>query len=395
MAEAIDEFVALTKSGRPGPKHIAGKYINQIEPELAAFITVKTVLDGISSQSPLATVAVGIGLRVEDELRFTTFEKENPGLFHTIKRDLTKRTNNRSWQRKVMVHSMNKAGITWDQWPESQRLHVGTKLVGLLIKATGLVSIQRRRYSPKKTRDIIEASADTMELITDRNARCELLSPAYLPMVVPPKDWTIPFDGGYFHLNVGPMVKTHNKNYLEELRNSIHQMPVVYDAINTVQRSGFKVNEDVLTVVREVWGRNLPQGKLPSREDEPIPNKPADIATNTDALQTWKRLASKVHISNSINRSKRLQSSKIIWVAEKFSGSKAIYFPHQMNFRGRVYAVPMFLHPQGCDLSKGLLKFSEGKPIDDARALGWLMIQGANSFGYDKCSFEDRVAWVE
>lgn len=54
----------------------------------------------------------------------------------------------------------------------------------------------------------------------------------------------------------------------------------------------------------------------------------------------------------------------------------------------------MFLNPQGNDLAKGLLTFAVGKPITNARALGWLMIHGANTFGEDKVALAERVDWV-
>jgi DNA-directed RNA polymerase len=64
-------------------------------------------------------------------------------------------------------------------------------------------------------------------------------------------------------------------------------------------------------------------------------------------------------------KSLRLQLVKILSVSESFEDEEAIYFPHQMDFRGRAYAVPMFLNPQGSDLAKGMLTFANGVPIDD------------------------------
>lgn len=66
-----------------------------------------------------------------------------------------------------------------------------------------------------------------------------------------------------------------------------------------------------------------------------------------------------------------------------------------MDFRGRLYPIPVLLQPQGSDLAKGLLHFARGKPITDDKALRWLMIQGANTYGYDKESYDKRVEWVK
>src|SRR5690606_30613222 len=71
----------------------------------------------------------------------------------------------------------------------------------------------------------------------------------------------------------------------------------------------------------------------------------------------------------------------------------AFFFPFQLDFRGRAYTMPSGLTPQGDDLAKGLLTFADAVPLGD-EGVDWLAIHGANSFGIDKVSFEERIAWV-
>lgn len=65
-----------------------------------------------------------------------------------------------------------------------------------------------------------------------------------------------------------------------------------------------------------------------------------------------------------------------------------------MDFRGRLYPIPVLLQPQGSDLAKGLLRFAEGKPVDE-NSIKWLQIHGANVYGYDKESYEKRIEWTK
>lgn len=65
-----------------------------------------------------------------------------------------------------------------------------------------------------------------------------------------------------------------------------------------------------------------------------------------------------------------------------------------MDFRGRLYPIPVLLQPQGSDLAKGLLRFAEGKPVDK-NSIKWLQIHGANVYGYDKESYEKRIEWTK
>lgn len=65
------------------------------------------------------------------------------------------------------------------------------------------------------------------------------------------------------------------------------------------------------------------------------------------------------------------------------------YFKHVIDFRGRIYTKSPVLTPQGCSLSRGLLKFSEGKEKDDK----WWAVHVANVFGV-RGSYDDRINWV-
>ena len=147
-------------------------------------------------------------------------------------------------------------------------------------------------------------------------------------------------------------------------------------------------------MARAVWENDLPLGKMPKGEKAELPTKPVDIATNKEALVVWKRQAVHVHSANAKRVSKRFRATQTLDLAFKFQDDEAIWFPHQLDFRGRIYPLPMFLNPQGNDLAKGLLTFAVGKPITNARALGWLMIHGANTFGEDKVALAERVDWV-
>ena len=48
----------------------------------------------------------------------------------------------------------------------------------------------------------------------------------------------------------------------------------------------------------------------------------------------------------------------------------------------------------GSDICRGLLKFSEKKPLGK-RGLYWLKVHLANLFGVNKVSFDARVAWAD
>lgn len=67
------------------------------------------------------------------------------------------------------------------------------------------------------------------------------------------------------------------------------------------------------------------------------------------------------------------------------------YYPHKMDFRGRIYPVPYWVHPQGPDISRSLLRFKHGSPLT-REGFDALMVYGANLWG-EKGTRDARRFW--
>lgn len=393
FVEAIIAFMDSGR-GRPGRHHIAIKYLEQVEPIVAAFLTTKAILDQISQRSKLTQAAMHVATYIEDEVRFGSWREENKAFIDKMVRSMQERGGHYGHMKKVLRGYEERNGREWKPWPASDKLHLGMKLIDLFIEATGLVT-RVDEYKHKNTEVYLAATEEALEWMKQRHDYLSLLSPYYLPTVIPPKPWDAPFGGGYHTeaLNAKlAVVKSNNQNYLAEL--GIRDLSEVYSALNSMQETRWKVNADVFEVLSHLWRYTDGMGVLPSPNPLPLPNKPADIEENEEARTAWKRAAAKVHHDNRILLSKQLQVSRTLSVAERFKDEEAIYFPHCMDFRGRAYAIPLFLNPQGPDYAKALLTFSDGVPLGKDGAF-WLAIHGANSFGEDKVPFNDRLKWVE
>lgn len=401
-AKAIREFVEEAKSGRAGRRHLAARYLEGIDPETVAYLTARVILDRVSAPAQLLQrVGTAVGRAIEDEVRFRTFEEVAADNYRMTERNLEKTSNTRH-RRRVLVFQMNRSGLEWEAWPDVDVVHLGVKLVELFIECTGLVEAVKA----DKSRYRVRPTAKTLEWFEQAHARHALLCPVYMPCVIPPKPWTSPLSGGYWTNAVRrqPLVKARSTGFLDELFNT--EMPEVYAAINAVQNTPWAINKRILEVADYMWKEGLGLGSvLPSRLGVDMPPKPAwltpefDVKTMTDEqkdqFKEWKGATTEAHTEKARQVSRRLQTDSILRVAERFAPEKAIYFPHSMDFRGRLYAIPSFLSPQGGDLAKGLLQFAEGKPLGTEVAAGWLAIHGANTYGFDKASLEDRIGWVE
>ncbi|MGH6909880.1 MAG: DNA-directed RNA polymerase, partial [Phenylobacterium sp.] len=394
VEEAVRGFQLEAASGKAGRRQTAAKYLTEIEPGVAAYLAMKTILDAVTEPRAEQRVAIMIGIAVEYELRFDHFEQQCKPLFRAIKERVNDVSQHDEYKRRVIVHAMNRFGVEWKSWDDRTRLLVGHKLLSLVIASTGIVAIEMRVTRRRRLNYVVPTPALSAEMQTI-TSRCELLTPAYMPTVVPPKPWTTVHDGGYHYLSRRySLVKTSEKHYLEELQNRLDQMPAVLTAVNAVQATAWKINTRVLEVMRHVWEHSQPHGGLPMREDKPLPTPPHDFKENEPARKAWKRAAHEIHVENHKTRSKRLQVAKTISVAERYTAFERLYFPHQLDFRGRMYAVPMFLNPQGADYARSLITFAEGKAIGTVEAARWFVIHGANLFGVDKVSFDARVDWT-
>lgn len=405
MVNAIEKFKSEAKSGKAGKKHTAVRYLNTLEAEAIALITVRTVFDGLSSQKKLVTVSREISTLIQDEISYRNFEQADR-IDHSYLVARVKDRNAAS-RRAVIHHNMRAREIEIEDWPLGDELKVGSKLIDLMIESTSTIRLGTVQYGEKKREKVIVPTPEVMDWLKEEDSRCSLMTPTYLPCVIPPKPWTSPFDGGYWTARVRRLrlMKGYSvtKEYLEELAE--HDLDNVYDAINAMQNTPWCINQQVLTVARELWQAGSTLGGIPDSDDIPAPPKPPfldqddypkDVWTDAEMKQfkEWKHGAADIYTLNLKNKSLRLQFVKVLHTAELFEQEAEIFFPHQLDFRGRVYAVPLFLNPQGSDLSKGLLTFANTVAIKDEEDANWLRIHGANVYGEDKCSLADRVQWV-
>lgn len=415
VAGAVTRFIEKAKSGGAGRRHIAVKYLEQVDPDVAAFIALRMVVDSLTGKKQLLqSVAVKIGKRIEDEVRFSQFKDTDA---RGYARALEKAKKGTTYHRKKATMSGYErrfAEESWTPWPDQDCLHIGTAMIDMILQ-TGLVEVGDQINSRRDTVKVLEPSAKIIDWIEREKDKIEIMHPQHMPMVVKPLDWTDPFNGGYLTHDAqgrNALVKTGNNNYLTELADHAPQMPMVFEAVNALQSTRWRINQRVYETINELWERGLPVGKLPDREDVsvcpcpscgqsiPLPKLNTRGSTehscfvDEEVLREWKREAYKLHSGNVSTRSKRLHLAKTLRIAETYSEYEAIYFPYQLDFRGRIYAIPSF-NPQGNDVTKGLLHFADGKAIEDGVAAGWLAIHGANVFGYDKASLEDRIEWVE
>ena len=392
LAEALADWIKLAKA-RPGRCHRAVSYYEMLPLDLTAALVARSVLDSISTAKKMTRCCMQAATILEDEVRFRAVAASDRGLWRELY-ERTKEYGGYATKRRHIVHGMNKAGHAFEAWPQPDKLQVGVVALDLMASSTGLIEIHTRMTMFGTRRTEVVATDSAMRWLKECHAKSEILTPMYLPCVEAPKDWETPVSGG-FHtdsLHKRALVKTSDLQYLTEVQEL--EMPRVYDSVNTLQRTQFVVNEKVADTMRHCWENNLDVGKLPLKDDEVVPDRPEDIATNAEARKVWRRSAAAIHDRNAQTRAERLAVAKVLNLADKFAGERLSYVA-QLDWRGRVYPTAYHLHPQGPDWVKSLLLFAEGDPLSTPDAVRWFKVAGANFMGMTKHTFAERVAWVD
>ena len=389
-AAAIREFVDRIKAGGAGRRPLALKLLDLAPAEEIAYLTGRVVVNSAAHRLTAQQTAFAIAAAVTDHAEMRNLKEANKAGFQGLLKE-NQRKSYSSKRRAAVRDIMEKEGAKV-ALSQNEQLSGGMKAIELFCEATGLFVME---LEPSRRGEVyvIRPTETVQGWLEKQHARCEILEPIHLPMVVRPRRWRSPFYGGYLTKRPGlRLVKQWNPAYHSELRHV--DMPAVYDAVNAVQDTPWRINRRVLDVMREVWDGGGSLGGLPLREDEPLPGKPADFETNAEAATRWKADAAATHQRNAHTLSKRLAVSQRLWIAQKFAEEEAIYFPHELDFRGRIYPIPVGgPHPQGEDSAKALLEFADGKPLGEAGGF-WLAVHLANLFGVDKVAFQDRLAWV-
>ena len=372
----------------------------RISCESAAVIILKVILSKLVKPEgiPITPMASAIGRTLEDEIRFGRIrDKEQEHFKKAIAGNLNKRAGvsyKKAYMQAVETSMLEQGQLedAWGTWSPTEAVHVGIKMLELVIQSTQLVEL--KRYGAGNAAadvEMVHLSDFWVKKMAQRGFSLAGIAPVYQPCVVPPKPWTGVVGGGYWAKGRRPLPLIRLGSKSAVARYEDVYMPEVYDAVNIIQNTPWKVNKKVLEVVNMVEKlNNTPIDDIPQME----PLKPEDYAGETeDELKAWKKAAAGIYRREKARQSRRLSLSFIVNQANKFSQFKAIWFPYNMDWRGRVYAVPMF-NPQGNDMQKGLLTLAVGKPIG-ADGFKWLKVHGANCAGVDKVTFEERIKWVE
>lgn len=398
LIEALTAFVDTDKPGFAGRIRVL---LARCSPEKAMYLAMQAVFNSFTHEAPLAGLATRIGRMVEDEVRFSRFQEMHGDYYDAIKKDFKRKgTKNYRYMHRVLTHKANEHHDHWIEWTVAERAEVGMKLVDVILQTTDLIEKKQFRQHGK-TRTLLVPTESARKWIEDHNEFAKFLFPDKMPCIVPPDEWTDLNQGGYYSpelRHATPMIKTGSKKHKQHVKDA--DLGPTMQALNALQAVSWEVNQEVLSTVQACWHANLRIG-MPQKEPIEIPPSPVarkkgeDLTPEEQELLTdWKHEAAELYTQEKERRSKSFQTARVVRLAAEYAHHSAFWYVWYADFRGRLYPTTSGFNPQGSDLAKGLLRFHASKPLGE-RGWYWFRVHGANRYGNDKISYDERVKWVD
>ncbi|GAV60087.1 RNA_pol domain-containing protein [Cephalotus follicularis] len=409
-------------------------YLDQLPADMMAVITMHKLMallmtgGGEHGCTKLVAACCSIGDAIEQEVRIHKFLEQTKGKKAGKNKGgeeggsdgvtkegekLRKKVTDLIKKHKLpAVRQIVKGHDDTKPWDQDTKAKVGSRLIELLMQTAFIQPPADHDSSP----DIRPAFVHTFKTLRKENRKsgrrygvivCDplvlkglertarhIVIP-YMPMLVPPVRWTSYDKGAYLFLP-SYVMRTHGAKQQREAvkRAPREQLDPVFEALDTLGTTKWRVNKRVLHIVDRIWNSGGRLADLVDRNDVPLPEK---TDTEDEALlRKWKWKTRSVEKENRERHSQRCDIELKLSVARKMKDEEGFYYPHNLDFRGRAYPMHPNLNHLGSDLCRGVLEFAEGRPLGKS-GLRWLKIHLANLYagGVDKLSHEGRVAFTE
>ncbi|KAF9405610.1 DNA-directed RNA polymerase [Podila epigama] len=400
-----------------------GPFLKLLSPDKLAIITILELLrlnnsGGIIEGMKSARALLAVGKAVESEYNAEQMvKKSNKALFDQRYSVHQLYGNGRLFNMAVRkVESKRTEAMyptDWTPvWPESTRAKVGSVLTTLLMDSA---KVQIPSYDPETNEKIVEeipafyhayqySKGQRVGVIKVHSKISEILSkepvstvihPRLLPMLVHPRPWMAYNDGGYLNAQSSIMRIRNCPQQYDYLRKAHEEGLLfrIYNGLDVLGKTRWAVNKKVLATVLEAWNSGKEFAKIPAAigmvEDLP---KPPDYETSTKARNKWLAENRQRKLDAKNYHSLRCDVNYKVEIARSFA-DEPMFFPHNLDFRGRAYPIPPLFNHLGNDLCRGLLQFDEAKPLGP-KGFTWLKIHLANLAGFDKHSLSARAQFT-
>jgi len=338
------------------------------------------------------------------------------------------------------------------EWSTAKRIQVGAALLQLLIDTAVIPGTKESAFQHKfvymkgkkgaglKRYGYIGLDPRLNDSIEELHSHVAMIHAKVLPMLAPPLPWISAGArgapaGGYLTVNADMM---RTKGRLREQTRALQEADLreLFQALNSASRTAWAVNSFVYDNVQKVFDDATELGEVPGLP-APVPTEenirhdllkdpdwpgrrshlgielgkrnpqfedfahreasdlgPTDEQAEILLTNEVKRLRERVKRDNANIHSMRCDLNLKLKIADQLRDRDAFYFPHNVDFRGRIYPISPHFNHLGADFCRAMLRFAEPKPLGE-RGLYWMKIHLANLAGKDKLTFDGREDYID
>lgn len=319
------------------------------------------------------------------------------------------------------------------EWDERVKLLLGTTLIDLLVNVAKVevegdfipafrhfLKIGKRGWK----RGMMQLTDPALKTLSqDGEFLADTVSPKQQPMVVRPRPWYTPRESPYLKCRAELVRMTPTKSTTSAIGNA--DLSVLYKGLNALGDTAWKVNEEVLEVAETLWEDGGGTAGLVTKVDVDVPERSSFIMEQIrlfeenkflgklregmdegnceddyefDERRAKSKLRKERRKAQKMNRelvSLRADTAHKLENARRFAKEDKLWLPHNVDFRGRAYPIPVYLQHMGCDMTRSLLTFAKPGVELGTRGLYWLKVHLANKLGADKLPLQERVECAE
>lgn len=372
-------------------------YTNEAGIDDLALLCLSTTLINVLNKcfnrtNSYSDIAYCIGREILAEVNLQKFINETSSDMARKQLQRMEKRNHMHYRTYYLKNMYDDERFRYLTYSKKELISLGATLVEYLCNSTGLFEVDNTLEVTKVI--------PTAKFLDNWNASTDDLihrAVHYIPTIIEPKEWTSTYSGAYYSGVINAhFIRLRGTKIAKTYERLVNELDIkqVYQAVNKIQRTPYRLNKAIIEVIQHLLDNNISFNGFPSSEPLPEIINTLTPTSTEEQIRKYKDSVIERIYEESRRKSHMLRVILILNQAKQFCNYEKIYIPHNIDFRGRVYPLPM-LNPQGDDLTKALFTYSDPVPCVDENDFNLLCIQGANLYGNDKISFSDRIKFIK